>query len=425
MQSYARGRLTIAASTPGSTIPAELQFATYATKHDPKLLLHSSDHNTIDYTAFETRTTSTVDSHLKHYVAVYDPATNDLTVVEARNVAARTQIRQYENEAAANKLSTRVDLVESFGTKKSKKFVQATAENRLFARGGDDSESLSQAIGSSVALGDADLAPNGAALSNKPLPRPDLETEDIREVYPLSELVSPAGSRTLERMSTAYWADRVGKNKPISSRSHFVSNRVMPLFMVQKATDQSETQTLERITQQIQLLRYLEMLIQIHHHLASLKRGRRIPPPHQWPEKVISTDFDTSIVVDILNRLFPDNNKSTFALTLLQTTILAITLHIPPAGRTPDNNTLVAEPTDIGRDLSLERDELAKLYRELGCRMQPLTDTEMSVFGLKMLKGAVDANGEPVNFKKVKFAKLRFPLDFPKLSQGARRERRK
>lgn len=417
-------RLRKAASTPGSTLPSELHFASYATKTDPRLLLHSSDHNTIDYTAVETRTTSTVDSHLKHYVAVYDPVTNNLTVVEARNVAARPQIRQYENEAAAAKTSTRVDLVESFGTKKSKKAAQARAENRLFARGGDEDEPLSQAINSSVAVGEADAPAHDTVQSNKPLPRHNLDTEDIREVYSLDELVFPSGASTLRRLPIAYWTDRMSKNKGIRSTSQFVSNRAALLFHVQKATDPSETQAQERIKQQIHLLRYLELLLQMHRYLASMRRGARIQPVHRWPEKTIESDIDTTIVSSILQRIFADNSTSTFAVTLLRTTILAITLHIPPAGRTPDNNMLVAEPTDISRDLSLEREELHKLYRELGCKLSPMNETEMSVFGLNHLKGAVDANGEPVNFKKVKFAKLRFPIEFPKVSQGRRDRKR-
>lgn len=388
------------------------------------MLLHSSDHDTLNFTAVETRTTNALESHLKHYVAVYDPETRDLTVTEAKNVAARTQIRQYEtpneNEEA---YSTRLRLTEAFGTKKSKKAVQAMAENRLSARG-TENDPLSQAIQASVALDHTDAIATDSALSNKPLPRANLNTEDIREVYALSELVFPSGTTTLDSMSIAYWADSASKNRPIKLNSHFISNRIGPLFQVQKATETSETQTHERIIQQIQLLRYLDLLLQIHRFLAAQRKRFRIPPPAMWPEKTIESSFDISTVKGILSRLFPDKSTSASSMTLLRTTILAITLHIPPAGRTPDYQTLIAEPTDIAKDLGIERDEITRLYRELGCKNGPLNDTEMSIFGLSKLKGALDANGEPVNFKKVKFAKLRFPVEFPKVSQGRREKRR-
>lgn len=420
------------ATCPGGSIPPTVQFAAYVTKNDPQLLLHSSDHDTIDFTAVETRTTSTADSHLKHYVAVYDPDTNNLTVTEAKKVAARVQVRQFEKQAESEgedatptpQHASRAALTEAFGTKKSKKAVQSIAENRLLARGTDNAP-LSQAIQSTLAVDDEiDLAPADGPVSNKPLPRPNLATEDIREAYPLSSLVFPSGSTTLDSISVAYWADRASKGKPIKTTSHFISNRIGPLFQVQKITMASETQTHARIMRQIQLLRYLDLLLQIHRYLASQRQHKRFLPPARWPEKTIESDLEMSTIKSVLDHIFPEHRLSTSTMTLLRTTILAITLQIPPAGRTPDLNTLIAEPTDIARDLALDRDQVIKWYRELGCRMGPLNDTEMSAYGLDKLRGALDENDEPVNYKKVRFAKLKLPLDFPKVSQG-RRERRR
>lgn len=420
------------ATCPGGSLPPNVKFAAYASKSDPQLLLHSSDHDTIDFTAVETRTTSTADSHLKHYVAVYDPATNNLRVTEAKRVAIRSQVRQYQVEdeeeevAPTPQPSSRAALTEAFGTKKSKKAVQAIAENRLIARGSNgDDDPLSQAIQSTVAIGDAiDAQPADGPVSYKPLPQPNLATEDIREVYPLSTLVFPSAERTLKSIPVAYWTDRACRDKPIKTSSHFISNRVGPLFQVQKITMASETQAHAQTLQQIQLLRYLDLLLQIHRYLASHKPGKSFPAPSAWPEKTIESDFDMSIVRGIVDHMFPERRTSRPAMSLFRATILAITLQIPPAGRTPDINILVAEPTDIIRDLAIDSKDVFALYRELGCQVGPLGSTEMSVFGLDKLKGATDENGEPVNYRKVRFAKLKLPLEFPKVSQG-RRERRR
>ncbi|SLM41285.1 RNA polymerase I associated factor, A49-like [Lasallia pustulata] len=56
------------------------------------LLLHSSYHPKLDYTAREE------DSHaaeplLKHYIGVYNPTTSDLQVLEARNLVLRSSLR--------------------------------------------------------------------------------------------------------------------------------------------------------------------------------------------------------------------------------------------------------------------------------------------------------------------------------------------
>ncbi|ETN40732.1 uncharacterized protein HMPREF1541_05012 [Cyphellophora europaea CBS 101466] len=427
--------LTVPASCPGSSLPSNIKFETYATRSDPRVLLHSSDHDTIDFTAVETRTTSSTESHMKHYVAVYDPTTSHLTVMEARKVAARAQVRQFEKQtdddheenaaAPTPGYASRAALTEAFGTKKSKKAVQSIAENRLFALGGSDADPLSHAIHSTVAIDDdGDIDTQEPVRSNKPLPTANLNTEDIREVYPVSSLVFPSGLVTLESMPIAYWRDRASNNKAIKGLSNFVVNRIVPLLHVQKTTAPSETQAHARITQQIQLLRYLELLLQMHVYLARQSPRKRFPPAHQWPEGTVQREFDMSILKGVLDHFFPERTANANALTLLRSTILAISLHIPPAGRTPDTNTLVAEPTDIARDLALDREVVTKLYREVGCRIAPLSDTDMKVFNLDKLKGRTDGDGEPLNFKKVKFAKLKFPVEFPKVSQG-RRERRR
>lgn len=68
--------------------------------------------------------------------------------------------------------------------------------------------------------------------------------------------------------------------------------------------------------------------------------------------------------------------------------------------------------------------EVGKLYRELGCKLAPLNETEVQSWGLKRRKSEGGGeDGKKMAAVKVKFAKLAFPLAFVKVSQG-RRERR-
>lgn len=54
------------------------------------MLLHSSTHNTVDYTAREGKGP---DALLKHYIGVFDPKTGKMQVVEAKKMVIRGVVR--------------------------------------------------------------------------------------------------------------------------------------------------------------------------------------------------------------------------------------------------------------------------------------------------------------------------------------------
>lgn len=57
-----------------------------------ELLLHSSEHPKLDYTAREEELGGT-DALLKHYVGVYDPETGNMELMEARKMVLRGSVR--------------------------------------------------------------------------------------------------------------------------------------------------------------------------------------------------------------------------------------------------------------------------------------------------------------------------------------------
>ncbi len=58
----------------------------------PELLLHSSAHPKLDWTARE-ETSNGIESHLKHYVGIYDPGKGKLQLIEARKLVVRSTLR--------------------------------------------------------------------------------------------------------------------------------------------------------------------------------------------------------------------------------------------------------------------------------------------------------------------------------------------
>jgi hypothetical protein len=107
----------VLASIPGLTIPSSISLDPYVKqrRHTPQrlgkgseiatkeLLLHSSEHPKLDYTAREEEAGGS-NTLLKHYIGVYDPENGKMEVLEARKVVVRGVVRAHqataEDEAA-------------------------------------------------------------------------------------------------------------------------------------------------------------------------------------------------------------------------------------------------------------------------------------------------------------------------------------
>jgi DNA-directed RNA polymerase I subunit RPA49 len=95
-------------STPGLAVPSSIPLQAYVKRSKnasglpgqssaiatSELLVHSSNHITIDYLGREEA--GGADSLLKHYLGVYDPATGKLQVMEARKMVIRGTVRSHE-----------------------------------------------------------------------------------------------------------------------------------------------------------------------------------------------------------------------------------------------------------------------------------------------------------------------------------------
>ncbi|KIX96862.1 uncharacterized protein Z520_07582 [Fonsecaea multimorphosa CBS 102226] len=448
----------LVASSPGVTLPSDLSFDGFS-KREPSsgrssLLLQSSDHPTIDYVATESGTTNAAEKHVKHYIAVFDPASNKLKVVEARKMTVRSTVRQLDKESdddddggddgaegikpAALTTPSRAALTQAFGTKKSKRAVASVAENRLLARDGEnDDNPLSNALLSSIkeeddddadVMLDAAAAGGASSRANKPLPQANLDTADITQVYALSSLVFPGPDRTtLSQMPIAYWKECAKNKKPVSTHLRFVATRVG--YLTQRHLKQPDNQD---VLLKLQILRYIQLLVEIHKYVSHLPRQRRIAAPESWPRGTTTdSSLSTAFKGKLMSHFFPTGTPTTFNKTLFTSTILALTLHIPPPKFTPGDTPkmLFTELSDMTLDLAMPHAEIHKLYRELGCKIESMTDAELHRHGWDKVvspaaaqqrgkAGVVDEDGKAVKLPKPKFAKLRFPIEFRRISAG-------
>jgi DNA-directed RNA polymerase I subunit RPA49 len=412
----------MSASTTGIRVPKTLNFQSFVKRdgREQELLLHSSNHSMIDYTATEDADPAA--KYLKHYVAVYDPASGQLQVTEAKKMTVRSSVRvaqpvQIEDDSPITKIATnyssRAALTYAFGTKKSKKAVQSVAENRLLSQGADTPNSpISNAIFSSMPAREptdqpAD-SPTTAIQGNKPLPVPDLVTNDIVQFYPLSSLVYPApAAETLGKMPLGEWKDSIENKKPIMSSSRFVAvNSTHVLKAVKANPDNGD------VIQTAQMLRYMLVLIELARNVSKLRSEKRLPPPDKWMTW-FSGSIPQPLLTKIMDNFCPNGmGPSKFNMILLRTTILALALHIPPPSGNVGPGILATQPYDIQADLNLQAEEVRRLYRELGCKWEPATEAELERWGYLKLKKPKEMGQAP------RFAKLKFPVEFPKISRG-------
>ena len=243
----------------------------------------------------------------------------------------------------------------------------------------------------------------------KPLPTPDLTATNVFQAYPLSNLVFPSPyTFTLTAMPTSEWRTAISEGKTVQTTSRFVAKHIANIAQAANAHPSPESPQ----TTNLQLLRYILLLIEFSRAISKFRAGKGFPPISKWPPSRISdqSKIPSPLLKALLKKYCPEGSGPTkFDLMLLHTTILALTLHIPPPSGNHGPAVLMTDPSDVQQDLSLTPEDTRKYLRELGCKNERATDQELETWGIR----------KPGD-KEVrrKYAKLRLPLVFPKMSRG-------
>ncbi|KAL1637314.1 DNA-directed RNA polymerase I subunit rpa49 [Diplodia intermedia] len=387
----------VVAATPGVSFSSDLALKPYKKETDNRryeLLLHSSDHPRLDFSARQERD-GTAESLLKHYVGVYDPDTGALQVMEAQKLVLRSTLRseaeemRAQREAAADQerqtnFALRQELGKEFGTKKAKKALASITENAINptagAAEGKVTDAVAKAVLESVADATAD-APTREALQqavdeNKPRPKANLEATTPAEVYPPDVLIGADNMRLIEVKS---WLEAVEKNESINTESLFVSRRLV-------AVGSSKN------IKKLKVLKYMLLLIDFLGALKPARNGAKKLPQRADLEKRTNT---SGALLDGVRRKFVDGSELTkWHVDYLITHIAALSLYI-------DN--FAVDTFDLREDLRLDNKQIGQYYHELGCKIVNPTEKEREARKL--------TKAEAVNHR---MAKLKIPLDFPK-----------
>ncbi|KAF6806586.1 a49-like RNA polymerase I associated factor [Colletotrichum sojae] len=398
----------VLATTPGVSLPKDVPFRPYvkptvavagkrrqtkpAVSQD--LVLHSSSHQTMDYTAREDGISDSQQA-LKHYVGVYDPKTGKLEVVEAKKMVVRgvARAKQASDEAMTapadyqSYYDLKTDLGQTFGTRKAKKAIESVTLNAIDPNKGKNSapRQLDNAAKATLAeIGDvtATMATReqlqDAVDNAKPVPRPNLEAEAIQDVYDPDEFI---GREILAAVPVKDWIEPIKKGEEVQVFSRHIAARVKKIVDTGNIT-------------KVRLLRYLYFLFLFYTMATPGKQrgSKRIPPRDKLKERMAPAP---QAVIEQIRRKFSDGgDMRKFHADLLIAHCAALACII-------DN--FEVETAKLREDLRLEQKDMNTYFYEIGARVKQVAGTE---------KG-----------KKVHIAKLALPLQFPKLRSIAPKRR--
>ncbi|KAL2155992.1 hypothetical protein VTH82DRAFT_736 [Thermothelomyces myriococcoides] len=391
----------VVALTPGISLPDSFSFDAYEKDAEPtakrrksgglpsppEMALHSSAHRTIDYIAREEQSKS-VDTVLNHFLAIIDPRTGEVEVVQAKKMVVRGTVRSKQAPSEAMEVSgaklthseMKMELGETFGTKKAKRALQAVAENAMLAeksRGklDEDDRALVDTIRDSSQHMATREELQAAVDMARPVPRGNFDADEIQDVYVPAQII---GAEVLNAVPVMDWQEKVKKVEPVHVPARFVAHRI-----VRVAGNEDDVQRLK-------LLRYLLWVITFWSITRPGKeRGTRNIARRDDLREALAPAPE--VVIENIRRKFSDNG------VMRKTHIDLLMTHCCVFASIIDNFEL--NTFDLREDLKLEQKQLNQYFMEIGAR-------------IKQTK-----SGDKVNH----IAKLALPLQFPKMRKPAKR----
>jgi DNA-directed RNA polymerase I subunit RPA49 len=277
----------------------------------------------------------------------------------------------------------RADLTTAFGTKKAKDVIKNDMLNKISTQKDTDKDPASKAIMDTIGEGAVNMATQeqlqAAVAGAKPVPPPNLEAEEIQDVYDPQYLLGP---EVLNMVPISDWQDAVARGEVVHCASRFVAKRVVRI-----ATGPDPVPRLR-------LLRYLLWMISFLQASRPGARGMHSVPPREKLRELLAPAPDS--IIDSLRRNFSEGTKMRkFHLDCLMTYSCVFALIL-------DNFEM--DSLDLREDLRLEPKAIDTYFHEIGAKTKIMSDK---------------SSGKAVNKYK---AKLSLPLRFPKQrTMGAKR----
>lgn len=363
----------VIATTPGIVVPDSVQFDSFAKPSksakrqktaDAELLLHASNHRSLDFTGKEEKAVKSGVA-MQHYVGIFDPKTGKLEVVSAKKMEIRGTVRARDASedqmtgvpVSKTNIDLRNTLGQTFGTKKAKKAIASITENAIGTRKRKEDgswESMEMGAGDRVLMETMVEATSSMATREelqavvdkaKPVPRGNYDAEEIQDVYVPSQIV---GADVLASIPVRDWQQAARTNEPIDVYSRFVAQRVNHVAM----RDDPE---------HLRLLRYMYWLIL---YWQALRPGKERGTKRQLPREKLKERMDGAPepIIENIRRTFSDSGTvRKFHADLLATHCAAFACIL-------DNYE--TDMLDLREDMKFEQKQMSQYFMEIGARMK-------------------------------------------------------
>jgi DNA-directed RNA polymerase I subunit RPA49 len=397
------------ATTPGINVPSSTRFETAPTSKKNDLVLKSTSHPRLDYTAREEGQSSS-EPHLKHYLGLYNPKTGELELIEAKKMVVRATVRDNDAReaeaedvkkvcnpmtslesvipvctkplanAAQSMMDLKTDLGQTFGTKKAKKVIQENVLNAISSpkKPGEESsptkinkaaKAMLQSVGDITSTMASREELQAVVNEAKPVPPANMDADEIEDVYDPREII---GSEILNLVPVREWQEMAKHKESIQTSSRFVAARINPIALNENAVDR------------LRVLRYLyfTILFYLHTTLGREKGVRRLPPREKLRELLAPAP---EAVIENIRRKFSDGGQMRqFHIHLLMTHCCAFAAIV-------DN--FEVDMQNLKDDLRLEQKRMSMYFREIGAKVKQITSKEEG--------------------RTIHLAQLGLPLEFP------------
>lgn len=274
----------------------------------------------------------------------------------------------------------RVDLGQTFGTRKAKKAIESNVLNAISPRKqpGDNTptkiDAASRAMLTSVGEVTSTMATreqlDAVVNDAKPVPKANTDAEEIQDAYDPEDVI---GADVLNLVPIREWQEKARHNENIQSASRFVAHRVNTIA----ANDEAETR--------LRVLRYLSFVLVFY---LSTKPGRekgtrRVAQRDDLREALAPAP---EAVVENIRRKFSDAGQMRkFHIDLLMT-------HCAVFACIVDN--FEVDTQNLKDDLRIDQKVMNQYFQEIGGRVRPV---------------AMKGEGRSTHV-----ARLTLPLSFPK-----------
>jgi DNA-directed RNA polymerase I subunit RPA49 len=216
----------------------------------------------------------------------------------------------------------------------------------------------------------------------KPRPTANLAAADIKDVYTVDSLI---GLEILKMVPVLDWQKNIKAKVEIEVKSEYVAHRIVEV---------------SQNPEKLKILRYMNMLIDLYKSSPEKFLIKKLPQRQEMSR--IRAGVPEAVMESVLRRFTYQNTMTKYQADLMITHICALACLV-------DN--FVVDLYDLQADLGLNVKLMSQYFQEIGAKITALDEERKKK--LKLLDKAVLAQR--------KLAKLKLPLEFPKLSFGKRK----